>query len=160
MQHDWRRPESESESQDGFTAEACIDAFDAQLDYVFASLRRLGGQAWEMEDLAHQVFLALLRSWRAFADQRALRLHLFRLAVRVIARQRRHVEVALADAARSSSLFSGNARRRLVAAVRLRSAASTYASLPIARPIRMAAAGGSPPSVVRTDLAAAYSTNV
>jgi PAS domain S-box-containing protein len=103
MQHDWRRPGFSFE--DGSTAEDCIDAFDAQLDYLFASLRRLGGQAWEMEDLAHQVFLALLRTWRDFPDQRALRLHLFRLAVRVMARQRRRIEVALADAVRSSSLI-------------------------------------------------------
>ena len=52
-----------------------------------------------MEDLAHQVFLVLLRTWRTFADRRALRLHLFSLAVRVMARQQRRFAVTLVDPA-------------------------------------------------------------
>lgn len=83
------------ERQDLSTTERCIEAFDGQLDYLFASLRRLGGRPAEMEDLAHQVFLILLRTWRTFSDQRALRLHLFSLAVRVIARQQRRFAVTL-----------------------------------------------------------------
>jgi PAS domain S-box-containing protein len=69
--------------------EYCIQAFDSQLDYVFASLLRLGADAADVEDLAHQVFLALLRTWRNFPDETSFRLHLFRLSVRAIARQHR-----------------------------------------------------------------------
>lgn len=95
MQHDWRRPGLRPHQPS--SAEQCIQAFDAELDYLFASLRRLGGRPWELEDLAHQVFLVSLRTWQALTDQRAVRLHLFGLAVRVMARHRRHVEVALND---------------------------------------------------------------
>ncbi len=96
MQHHWRRPEMER--QDLSTTERCIEAFDGELDYLFSSLRRLGGRPSEMEDLAHQVFLILLRTWRAFPNQRALRLHLFGLAVRVISRQQRRFALALDEA--------------------------------------------------------------
>ena len=97
MQHHWRHPGLER--QELSTTERCIEAFDAELDYLFASLRRLGGRPAEMEDLAHQVFLVLLRTWRTFADRRALRLYLFSLAVRVIARQQRRFAVTLVDPA-------------------------------------------------------------
>jgi len=97
MQHDWRRRGS-PEDQNASSVERSIEAFDLEMDYLFASLRRLGARPWQMEDLAHQVFLALLRTWRMFPDQRALRLHLFGLAVRVVAQQRR-VAMALMDAA-------------------------------------------------------------
>ncbi len=102
MQHGWRRPGSKAE--DLSKAERCIEAFDAELDYLYASLRRLGGRSWEMEDLAHQVFLDLLRTWRAFDDRRSLQLHLFSLALRVMAQHRRRVEVALVDGSRSLPL--------------------------------------------------------
>ena len=102
MQHHWRRPGLER--QELSTTERCIEAFDGELDYLFASLRRLGGRPAEMEDLAHQVFLVLLRTWRTFPDRRALRLHLFSLAVRVIARQQRQLAVTLVDPAEPRSL--------------------------------------------------------
>jgi PAS domain S-box-containing protein len=69
--------------------EHCIEAFDAELDYLFASLRRLGARPAEIEDLAQQVFALLLRGWRASGIRRDLRLHLFRLAVQVMVRHRR-----------------------------------------------------------------------
>ncbi|HVV49987.1 MAG TPA: sigma factor, partial [Polyangia bacterium] len=63
--------------------------FDAELDYLAASLRRLGARSLEIEDLAHEVFLGLIRTRPSVADRRALRLHLFGLAVRAIDRHRR-----------------------------------------------------------------------
>ncbi|MES1207720.1 MAG: PAS domain-containing protein [Pseudomonadota bacterium] len=98
MRNHWRRPGLERR-QELATTERCIQAFDSELDYLFASLRRLGGRPAEMEDLAHQVFLVLLRTWRTFPDRRALRLHLFSLAVRVMARHQRHFAVTLVDPA-------------------------------------------------------------
>ena len=42
---------------------ACVDAFDQELDYIFATLRRLGASSHELEDLAQEVFLVLYRNW-------------------------------------------------------------------------------------------------
>jgi DNA-directed RNA polymerase specialized sigma24 family protein len=74
MQHDSLRP----------GLEGCIEAFDAELAYVYASLRRLGVRPAEIEVLAHQVFLLLVPTWPRFARRRSLRVHLFGLAVRVV----------------------------------------------------------------------------
>jgi PAS domain S-box-containing protein len=46
----------------------------------------------------------LLRTWRSFPDQRALRLHLFTLAVRVIARQQHRFAMTLVDPAETRPL--------------------------------------------------------
>ena len=69
--------------------EPFIKAFESELDYLFASLRRLGARPEEIEDLAHQVFLGLLRSRPKFDRRRSFQLRLFGLAVRVIARHGR-----------------------------------------------------------------------
>jgi PAS domain S-box-containing protein len=69
--------------------ERFIEAFDAELDYVAASLRRLGARPTEIEDLAHEVFLGLVRTRQSLADRRSFRLLLFGLAVRAIVRHRR-----------------------------------------------------------------------
>lgn len=85
-------------------AERFIEAFDAELDYLFASLRRLGARPEEMEDLAHQVFLGLLRSRPKFDRRHAFQLRVFGLAVRVIGRHRRRAARKLADSAESLPL--------------------------------------------------------
>ena len=64
MQHG--RPRQGVLTQEPLAVEPFIKAFDAELDYLFASLRRLGARPEEMEDLAHQVFLGLLRSRPTF----------------------------------------------------------------------------------------------
>jgi PAS domain S-box-containing protein len=74
--------------------ERFIEAFDAELDYVAASLRRLGARPPEIEDLAHEVFLGLVRTQPGLADRRSLRLHLFGLALRALVRHRRHAGAA------------------------------------------------------------------
>jgi PAS domain S-box-containing protein len=84
--------------------ERFIKAFDAELDYLFASLRRLGARPEETEDLAHQVFLGLLRSRPRFDLRRSFQLRLFGLAVRVIGRHRRRAPKKLGDSAESLSL--------------------------------------------------------
>jgi PAS domain S-box-containing protein len=85
--------------------EHCIEAFDAELDYLFASLRRLGARPAEIEELAQQVFRLLLRSWRPSRFRYGLRLHLFRLAVQVMVRQRRLHPRAAAYSLESPSLI-------------------------------------------------------
>lgn len=86
MQHGWLR--SGQKANDSSADERCLQAFEAELDYLFATLRRLGAQPGAIEDLAYQVFLLLRRDRRRLARPRgSLRLHLFGLAVRVMARQ-------------------------------------------------------------------------
>ncbi len=63
--------------------DACLDAFQRELDYVFRTLRRLGTSPSEMEDLAQEVFLALHRSWCKYDPRRPLRPYLFGIAFRL-----------------------------------------------------------------------------
>jgi PAS domain S-box-containing protein len=86
MQHDSLRHDSLRPGLEG-----CIEAFDAELAYVHASLRRLGARPEEIEGLAHQVFLLLVPTWPTFARRRPLALHLFSLAVQVVVRHRRRL---------------------------------------------------------------------
>jgi RNA polymerase sigma-70 factor, ECF subfamily len=69
--------------------DACIRAFDQELDYVFASLRRLGAPATDLEDLGHDVFVVLLRNWPTLDMSRPLRPYLFGIAFRIVSAQRR-----------------------------------------------------------------------
>ncbi len=71
---------------------ACLDAFDREIDYVFATLRRLGVGASEIEDLAQEVFIVLYRNWAGLDTTRPLRPYLFGVAFRIVcAHRRRHV---------------------------------------------------------------------
>ena len=65
--------------------EGCIEAFDRELAYLYATLRRLGARPSEIDDLVHRVFLLLVDTWPLPALRRSLRLHLFSLAVRALA---------------------------------------------------------------------------
>jgi RNA polymerase sigma-70 factor (ECF subfamily) len=69
--------------------EECVRAFDQELDYVFASLRRLGAPAPDLEDLAHDVFVVLLRHWSTLDTSRPLRPYLFGVAFRIVSAHRR-----------------------------------------------------------------------
>jgi RNA polymerase sigma-70 factor (ECF subfamily) len=63
--------------------EACLAAFQAELDYIYRTLRRLGAARSEVEDLAQDVFLALRRSWPHYDSSRPLRPYLFGIAFRL-----------------------------------------------------------------------------
>src|SRR5437764_13036837 len=102
MQHDG--PRQGVPAQDPLAVERFIKAFDAELDYLFASLRRLGARPEETENLAHQVFLGLLQSRPKFDLRRSFQLRLFGLAVRVIGRHRRRAPTQSADSAESLPL--------------------------------------------------------
>lgn len=67
----------------------CVRAFDRELDYVFATLRRLGAPPGDIEDLAHEVFLVLLRNWDTLDPERPLRPYLFGVAFRIVSVHRR-----------------------------------------------------------------------
>lgn len=76
--------------------DACLDAFQRELDYVFRTLRRLGTALGEIEDLAQEVFLALRRSWSEYDPDRPLRPYLFGISYRLVAahHRKRNREVA------------------------------------------------------------------
>jgi len=78
--------------------EACIEAYQREIDYVFRTLRRLGVSPSEVDDLAQEVFLALRQSWREYDPARPLRPYLFGIAFRIASthQRRRRREVVLA----------------------------------------------------------------
>jgi RNA polymerase sigma-70 factor (ECF subfamily) len=63
--------------------EACLDAFQKELDYIHRTLRRLGMAPWAVEDAAQEVFLALRQSWSKYDQSRPLRPYLFGIAFRI-----------------------------------------------------------------------------
>jgi RNA polymerase sigma-70 factor, ECF subfamily len=63
--------------------DACLGAFQQELDYVHRSFRRLGTSSSEVEDLVQDLFLALRRSWREYDPSRPLRPYLFGFAFRI-----------------------------------------------------------------------------
>jgi len=70
---------------------ACLEAFDRELDYLFETLHRLGAGPREIEDLAQEVFVVLHRNWSSFDTTRPLRPYLFGVAFRIVcAHRRRH----------------------------------------------------------------------
>jgi RNA polymerase sigma-70 factor (ECF subfamily) len=68
---------------------ACIEAFDKDLDYLFETLQRLGAGPREIEDLAQEVFVVLHRNWPRLDTSRPLRPYLFGIAFRVVSAHRR-----------------------------------------------------------------------
>jgi len=69
--------------------EACLEAYQRELDYLLRTLQRLGVASTDLEDLAHEVFLALRGSWHAYDPTRPLRPYLFGIAFRVASSHRR-----------------------------------------------------------------------
>jgi RNA polymerase sigma-70 factor (ECF subfamily) len=69
--------------------DACLNAFQSELDYIFRTLRRLGVAPAETEDLAHEVFLVLRRKWDEYDVSRPLRPYIFGIAFRIAGAHRR-----------------------------------------------------------------------
>jgi RNA polymerase sigma-70 factor (ECF subfamily) len=80
------RPISPRPSQE---EDACVAAFDRELDYIFETLRRLGAGPGEIEDLAHDVFVVLHRNWGTLDLELPLRPYLFGVAFRIVCAHRR-----------------------------------------------------------------------
>jgi len=74
-------------------------AFRIELEYVQRTLRRLGTDRCEVDDLAQEVFLVLHRRWSEYDHSRPLRPYLFGIAVRIaLANQRKRVrEIAFGN---------------------------------------------------------------
>jgi RNA polymerase sigma-70 factor (ECF subfamily) len=73
--------------------------FRVEFEYVQRTLRRLGTDRSEVDDLAQEVFLVLHRRWSEFDQSRPLRPYLFGVAVRIaLANQRKRArEVAFGN---------------------------------------------------------------
>ena len=73
--------------------------FRVEFEYVQRTLRRLGTDQSEVDDLAQEVFLVLHRRWAEFDQSRPLRPYLFGVAVRLaLANQRKRArEVAMGN---------------------------------------------------------------
>ena len=73
--------------------------FRIEFEYVQRTLRRLGTDQSEVDDLAQEVFLVLHRRWAEFDQSRPLRPYLFGVAVRLaLANQRKRArEVAMGN---------------------------------------------------------------
>lgn len=76
-------------SADAAEAGGCLHAYQRELDYLIGSLRRLGVQSRDIEDVLHEVFLVMLKRWDDYDRGRPLRPWLFGIAFRVAASQRR-----------------------------------------------------------------------
>ena len=71
------------------TDDSCLDAYQRELGYLMRSLQRLGVAPGDVEDLAHEVFLVLRRTWPEYDPTRPFKPYLFGIAFRVAASHRR-----------------------------------------------------------------------
>jgi RNA polymerase sigma-70 factor, ECF subfamily len=69
--------------------DACLRAFEGEIDYLFATLRRLGASPSELEDLVQEIFIVLHRNWTTLDVERPLRPYLFGVAFRIVCAHRR-----------------------------------------------------------------------
>jgi RNA polymerase sigma-70 factor (ECF subfamily) len=77
---------------------ACLSAFRREFDYLCRTLRRLGVPDKDIEDLAHEVFLVLLRRWADYDPSHPVRPWLFGIAFRVASAYRRRASRELPQA--------------------------------------------------------------
>ena len=98
-----RAPESVAPSlADRFRA-----IYEAELDYVWNSLRRLGVPRCDLEDQAHDVFAAAYRCLDSYDPTRPLRPWLFGIAFRVASEHRRDRDRSHADLDSAAQLAGG-----------------------------------------------------
>jgi len=69
--------------------DACLEAYQRELDYLMRTLQRLGVASEDVEDLAHEVFLVLRSTWHDYDPTRPLKPYLFGIAFRVASSHRR-----------------------------------------------------------------------
>lgn len=68
-----------------------LTAYEAELDYLYRTLRRLGVALSELDDVAHEVYLVLQRIWPQYDRSRRFRPFLFGIAFRVASSYQRRV---------------------------------------------------------------------
>jgi RNA polymerase sigma-70 factor (ECF subfamily) len=69
--------------------EACLAAFQGELDYIYRTLSRLGAGPFDVDDLVQDLFIILRRSWKEYDPTRPLRPYLFGIAFRITSAHRR-----------------------------------------------------------------------
>jgi RNA polymerase sigma-70 factor (ECF subfamily) len=67
----------------------CRDAYQRELDYLLRTFQRLGVDSHDIEDLAHDVFVTLRRTWHQYDPARAFRPYIFGIAFRLASSHRR-----------------------------------------------------------------------
>ena len=67
----------------------CLEAFERELDYLYATLQRMGAGAAEIDDLLQEIFMVLYRRWPTLDLTRPLRPWLFGVTFRVLRSSRR-----------------------------------------------------------------------
>lgn len=77
------------EQRDALPREAAAALFAEHCDYVWNALRRLGIAHDDLEDLTHDIFVAVFRQWQGYDPARPLRPWLFGFALRVASDHRR-----------------------------------------------------------------------
>jgi|WetSurMetagenome_2_1015567.scaffolds.fasta_scaffold426664_2 RNA polymerase sigma-70 factor, ECF subfamily len=100
----------------------CLEAFRRDFSYLIRTLRRLGVSRDDVEDLAHEVFLVLYRTWATYDPTRPFRAYLFGIAFRVacghLRKRRREVsraELEIDDfGPRPDQEFETNQKRALL----------------------------------------------
>jgi RNA polymerase sigma-70 factor (ECF subfamily) len=106
--------------------EACLRAFQDELDYIYRTLKRLGAPPLDVEDLIQDVFLVLRGCWARCDKSRPLRPYLFGIAFRIVAAHRRKrtrevpfgvIDLPDAQADLDADLRSKQARRLVMAAL-------------------------------------------
>lgn len=68
---------------------SALEVYERELDYLFATLQRMGANPREIEDLAQEVFVVLHRNWPTLDITRPFRPYLFAVAFRVVCAHRR-----------------------------------------------------------------------
>ena len=92
------------------TRQAATAVFAEHCDYVWNTLRRLGIARDDLEDLTHDIFVAVFRQWQSYDSARPLRPWLFGFALRVASDHRRRARHRLevpADGAEHADLAPG-----------------------------------------------------
>ncbi|HYP76847.1 MAG TPA: sigma-70 family RNA polymerase sigma factor [Polyangiaceae bacterium] len=84
------RPRSRApEPEESEPERNCVGAFERELDYLYATLQRLGAPPADVDDLLQDVFVVLHRHWPTLDLTRPLRPWLFGVAFRVVRAHRR-----------------------------------------------------------------------
>jgi RNA polymerase sigma-70 factor (ECF subfamily) len=81
----FRAPEPEESKP----RESCVEVFERELDYLYATLQRLGAPSADIDDLLQDIFVVLHRHWPTLDRTRSFRPWLFGVAFRVVRAQRR-----------------------------------------------------------------------
>jgi RNA polymerase sigma-70 factor, ECF subfamily len=71
------------------TADPCLAAYQSEFDHLMRTLQRLGADPHDLDDLAHEVYLVLRRTWHEYDPTRALRPYISGIAFRVASSHRR-----------------------------------------------------------------------